>query len=86
MVILNLTEKEAEFLFWLMVAEERAGRREATSILLKNALELVIDKLETYVSIDEMAQMNGVGCLVNPKKTVKEWTEEIRKIERGEDR
>jgi len=35
MVVLNLTEREAEFLFWLMVAEERAGRREATSILSK---------------------------------------------------
>ena len=35
MVVLNLTERESEFLFWLMVAEERNGRREATSILSK---------------------------------------------------
>jgi len=35
MVVLNLTEREAEFLFWLMVAEDRAGRREATNILHK---------------------------------------------------
>jgi len=53
---------------------------------LKKALEIAIDKLETYATVDEIAQMNGDGCLVNPKKTVRGWIEEIRKIEKGEDK
>lgn len=35
MVVLNLTKKEAEYLFWVMMSEERDGEGEATSILNK---------------------------------------------------